>query len=59
MDLFETPEKIPANVAEILDTFEDNTYNECERILSLIEPIGYTFDYYLDATPYNLRKIKN
>jgi hypothetical protein len=56
-DLFETPELIPNNVMSILETFEDNTYDECDRIKNELEHIGYTFDYYLDAEPFNLRKL--
>ena len=59
-DLFETPELIPNEVQAILETFDentDNTYFELDRILSEIEPLGYTFDYYLDAEPYGLRPI--
>lgn len=56
-DLFETPDKIPKDVLDILATFQDNTYEECEMILNKLERIGYTFEYYLDAEPFNLRKI--
>ena len=59
-DLFETPELIPNNVQAVLETFDENcanTYHELDRILNLIEPMGYTFDYYLDAEPYGLRPI--
>ena len=59
-DLFETPELIPENVQAVFDTFDEdsaNTYYELDRILNEIEPMGYTFDYYLDAEPYGLRPI--
>lgn len=59
-DLFETPELIPSEVQAILETFDEdtpNTYLELNRILNEIEPLGYTFDYYLDADPYGLRPI--
>lgn len=58
-DLFETPELIPNNVQSVLETFDDNadSYHELERILNEIKPMGYTFDYYLDAEPYGLRPI--
>ncbi len=59
-DLFETPELIPNEVQAVLETFDENcanTYHELDRILNLIEPMGYTFDYYLDAEPYGLRPI--
>jgi hypothetical protein len=59
-DLFETPELIPDEVQAVFETFNedsDNSYFELDRILSEIEPFGYTFDYYLDAEPYGLRPI--
>lgn len=58
-DLFETPELLPNNVQEILNKFSemDNTYEECEELVSELNQVGYTCDYYLDAVPYDLRKI--
>ena len=59
-DLFETPHLIPNEVQTILETFDENsnnTYLELSRLLIEIEPLGYTFDYYLDAQPYGLRPI--
>lgn len=58
-DLFDTPELIPDNVQAVLETFDENadSYHELDRILDEIEPMGYTFSYYLDAEPYWLRKI--
>lgn len=59
-DLFETPELIPQKVQEVLDTFtEDYTYQEMERLLVELKPLGHTFDYGLDAEPYDLREILN
>ena len=57
-DLFETPELIPSEVQEILESFDEdkpNTYLELDRMVNELENIGYTFDYYLDADPYGLR----
>jgi hypothetical protein len=59
-DLFETPELIPDEVQAVLESFEEdsgNEYFELDRILAEIEPLGFTFDYYLDADPYGLRPI--
>jgi len=59
-DLFETPELIPEEVQAILESFDENSgneYFELDRILAEIEPLGFTFDYYLDADPYGLRPI--
>lgn len=61
IDLFETPELIPPQVAEILDkysdAFEEGDYRGLEMALKEIESVGYTFEYYLDGQPYDLRKI--
>jgi len=59
-DLFETPELMPNEVQAILESFDEdsgNTYLELDRLLSELEPLGYIFDYYLDAEPYGLRPI--
>lgn len=58
-DLFETPELIPIEVKAVLDTFNEDadSYQELSRLVSELEPLGYTFDYYLDAVPYGLRPI--
>jgi hypothetical protein len=59
-DMFElNPHEMPKNLAEILDRYSREwsfTYNECESMLAEVSSIGYTFDYGLDSTPYNLRK---
>lgn len=59
-DLFDTPDLIPNEVTEILNSFNedtDNTYFELGRLQKQLEKIGYTFDFYLDAQPYNLRRL--
>ena len=58
-DLFETPELIPHEVQVVLDTLSEdaNSYLELERIRIQVEKLGYTFDYGLDAEPYDLRPI--
>jgi hypothetical protein len=58
-DLFETPELLPVEVQDIFarSANEDFTYEVCEKILKEVEQHGYTFDYYLEAVPFNLRKI--
>ena len=58
IDLFETPEQLPANVQQILEKYgEFESYHQCEAMLKEMEAIGYTFEYYLDAMPFNLKKI--
>jgi len=56
-DLFETPELIPLNIQNILDTFDEDKcgYAELKQILAEVETIGYTFDYGLDSIPYDLQ----
>jgi hypothetical protein len=57
MDLFEQYETLPEEVQAILLTFEDETYSECRRLERELKPYGYTFDWGLDAQPFNLHKI--
>jgi len=59
MDLFDKPELIPSEVLSILHTRNECgcQYEELRRLHSLILPLGYTFDWYLDAQPFNLTKI--
>lgn len=56
-DLFERPDELPEEVQQIINEFQDQTYEECEKLLHELEKVGFTFDYYLDAVPCNLRKI--
>ena len=58
MDLFETPELIPQRLQNLFAKLDDvSTYAQCEALLRRVESMGYTFDYELDAAPYNLRPI--
>ena len=59
-DLFETIETLPYKVQLILSEFaeDDNTYDKCADLLRRCEAEGYTFEYGLDAIPYQLTKIK-
>jgi hypothetical protein len=60
VNLFEDYKNIPKEVNAIIkkyNYFEDATYKDLEECLKELETIGYTFDYYLDAQPYDLRKI--
>ena len=59
-DLFEFYEDQPENVKSILESYgsiEAMTYEELTGLQKNLETIGYTFDYELDAQPFNLRKI--
>lgn len=58
IDYFMYPEQLPLEVQQVLDEYSegwDESYAWCEALLKALEPLGYTFDYYLDACPYNLR----
>lgn len=60
-DLFETPELIPENVRAVFDKYDNGdelSYEEIFKLHTEVEQLGYTFEYYLDAVPYDLRKIK-
>ncbi len=48
----------PEEVQTIINSFDDNKglYRECERLLIELEPLGYSFEYGLDGSPYNLTK---
>lgn len=59
-DLFETPELIPDNVRAVFEKYDNGdelSYEEIFKLHTEVEQLGYTFDYYLDAVPYDLRKI--
>jgi hypothetical protein len=59
-DLFECPEAMPDFVSEVLERFSEEdieSYEGCARLQRELEKVGYTIDWYLDATPYNLRKM--
>lgn len=57
-DLFEVYDLLPRPVKEVLESIpEDPNYTDLEQALEQLKPLGYTFEYYLDAQPYNLKKI--
>jgi len=61
VDLFEDYENIPADVQEVLerhqDAFMDGDYIGMGEALDELEPLGYTFEFYVDGSAYDLRKI--
>jgi hypothetical protein len=59
LDLFENYKDIPAKLLILLDEFEekDNSYTNCEKLLKKCLKLGYSFEYGLDAIPYNLQKL--
>ena len=52
--------EIPNVVRAVMSTWDCNAdeYAECRRLENDLEPLGWTFDWYLDGEPYNLRKIE-
>jgi hypothetical protein len=59
VDLFEHIDTLPQEVQDVLARHQDddNDYLSCANLVKDLEAVGYTCDYYLDAEPYNLRKI--
>jgi hypothetical protein len=57
-DMFEHSESLPSEVQAVLQKYAeaDESYEVCANMLAEMENLGYTFEYYLDATPYFLRK---
>jgi hypothetical protein len=57
-DLFEIIETLPLDVQNVLGSFEREGYDyeTCAKYLAILEPKGYTFEYDLDGTPFNLTK---
>jgi hypothetical protein len=61
VDMFEHVEELPQDVQDILEQFSndwDDSYIKCSELLTALNAVGYTCDYYLDAIPYNLRKLE-
>lgn len=62
VDLFEHHEQMPKELAAICDKWnaiyasDGLEYNQCAEWLAEVEAIGFTFEYGLDAEPFNLRK---
>ncbi|WP_312304111.1 hypothetical protein [Chryseobacterium sp.] len=63
MDLFEDYHLLPEELKAVCDKWQEKAehlgldYNDCEIFQKECEAIGYTFDYGLDAEPFDLRPI--
>ena len=59
-DLFEHYETLPQEVQDVLEKHatDDDTYENCQQLVEDLNKVGYTCDYYLDAVPFNLRKLE-
>lgn len=57
-DMFQHMEHLPIEVQAVLERYSemDESYDVCSAMLEEMEALGYTFEYYLDAEPYFLRK---
>lgn len=58
IDLFENINRIPKEIRAIIETYTDTdefSEDDCKAMLKDLEANGYTFDYNLNAQPYNLR----
>ncbi|AIM37401.1 hypothetical protein KO02_12395 [Sphingobacterium sp. ML3W] len=64
LDMFEYIEHLPENIKEIIDKWAEIevnnglTYTDCEAYEKELLPLGYTFEWSLDALPYDLNLIK-
>ena len=58
-DMFEFYDELPIEVKLVLDKYYDfdNTYENCANLVNDLEQVGWTCDYYLDAEPFDLRKL--
>ena len=58
-DLFNSTILLPDNVRALVESFsnEENDYDLCLQLEAALEPLGYTFDWGLDAEPTNLRQV--
>lgn len=56
IDFFERHELLPKKVQRIINnTGEAEGYKGCDKLLKKLQSIGWTFEYGLDASPYDLR----
>ena len=64
-DLFEHPHELPKNIQTILSRYNAVEIERGVQYADLIQmgkemaKNGYSFDFYLDCVPYNLKKINN
>ena len=60
IDLFDNVDTLSTELQCIINKYGelDETYENCANFLIEIKPLGYTFEYGLDAIPFNLRKTK-
>lgn len=65
MDLFEEYYRLPEELNAVLDKWQQKEarfgldYTDCKAFQEECEAVGYTFDYQLDAQPFDLRPISS
>jgi hypothetical protein len=59
-DLFDFPELHPTNLRKVLWSYGcPQDYDGCDVLIQRLNLIGYTCEYGLDASPYNLQRIQS
>lgn len=58
IDLFDDIESLPQEVLS-KHLIDDETYENCSILVAELNQVGYTCDYGLDASPYDLRLLTN
>lgn len=58
-DLFEYPEKWPANLRALLLAYmtNDQNYSNLKQLQNDLKNLGYSFEFGLNCISYNLQKI--
>ena len=58
-NLFQHPELLCDKARAVLEQFahEELDYCSCKELEAALKPLGYTFEWGLDAEPFNLTKI--
>ncbi|MFC4686960.1 hypothetical protein ACFO4P_08430 [Epilithonimonas pallida] len=65
MDLFENYHQLSEELQAVLDKWQQKEanmgldYKDCKAFQEECEAVGYTFDYQLDAQPFNLRPLSS
>jgi hypothetical protein len=58
IDLFERPDLLPDPIRTILTKYQDaEGYHFCLSMLDELKTFGYSFEFGLDAVPFNLKKL--
>jgi hypothetical protein len=59
LDLLPIEVKVIIEKYQLIDTDTGLNYSDLANMLKELEILGYTFEYGLDAIPFNLQKINN